>query len=825
MTSSSSSSDEQSKRTQAVWRCILISAARTALACIIVGCITLYGPAVLRQQVGFPSFSYVTVILIVTNATLGDTIRGCWYAVCATVESVGPAILCLSIVGPTRLTGASTALVVAINAFFIALPEWTHVVAKRIALGQVVLLYVIGYINGESTHPIMHPVHVAASTAVGAVACVLALFFPYPRLACSEVKQNSKLFAENVSVRLKLFVKAFSAEDVASSQALISQAKCLAANGGKFLQCIRSRQESMHWERFPLKFFWPYCENPGDLFQELDTPLRGMEIALSSSSVPISILDEELEEGVNRVEGEITRNLELIKSHLPCETSTVPESNSGLVMDVLQDIESSPSNEKDLPSFFFLFCMKLLYTQSRAMAIRAKPPKGEKKPLQKHDHLPCNENRKEQNGPSFSFERVWANWPNTFSRKRVIPALKCSLSLGFAVLIGLCYSKPNGFWAGLPVAISLAAAREATFKVTNVKAQGTVLGSVYGVLGCFVFERYVRMRFLALLPWFVFSSFLQQSKMYGQAGGVSAVIGAVLILGRANFGPPSEFAIARIVETVIGLACSVMVELMLQPTRAASLAKAQLTKTLDALHESLASIDLHTFSKDKLFEREKQLKISLGELKKFVEEAEVEPNFWFLPFHSACYWKLLGSLTKMVDLLLFAAHATGSLEGPIQKLQGTGCQEELDMVDDDLQLVMNMTSSSLKCLEKITSIKSLQVLEKDLAKTTKQRDVEMGTSRCNQLITSMDDKETRMVTNSFLDHSKGAFEKLQFGEDENETKNQVVVSYSALGFCLSSLMKETREVEKAIKELVQWENPASPINLSEISRKVQDLHN
>ena len=58
------------------------------------------------------------------------------------------------------------------------------------------------------------------------------------------MKQNSKLLAENVSLRLKLFVKAFSAEDVASSQALISQAKCLAANGGKFLQCIKSRQVS-----------------------------------------------------------------------------------------------------------------------------------------------------------------------------------------------------------------------------------------------------------------------------------------------------------------------------------------------------------------------------------------------------------------------------------------------------------------------------------------------------------------------------------------------------------------------------------------------------
>lgn len=169
-----------------------------------------------------------------------------------------------------------------------------------------------------------------------------------------------------------------------------------------------------------------------------------------------------------------------------------------------------------------------------------------------------------------SLKWVWSNWPIKISSERLMVAIKCSLSLGLEVLLGLLYSKENGYWAGLPVAITIASAREATFTVANVKAQGTVLGTVYGILVCSLFGRFLLLRSLSLLPWFVFVSFLQRSQMYGQAGGNSVVIGAVIKLGRKNYGPPSQFAIARITETFIGLFCSIMVDLILQPTRAST---------------------------------------------------------------------------------------------------------------------------------------------------------------------------------------------------------------------------------------------------------------
>ncbi|KAH9701163.1 p-hydroxybenzoic acid efflux pump subunit [Citrus sinensis] len=291
-----------------------------------------------------------------------------------------------------RLTTGTTALAVAIAAFFVAFPEGTHLVAKRIALGQIVLTYVMGFVNGEHSGAVMLPVRVAASTAIGVLACVLALLLPYPRLACYEVKWNCKQLADNASERLRLYVKALCAEDKSTALASISLAKSLTKSGTKHIQNIKRYQDS-----------------------------------------------------------------------------------------------PQPS---------------------------------------------------------------------------VLPRQERQLS-----------------------------------KVANVKALGTVLGTVYGVLGCFLFEKLLPIRFLFLFPWFIFTSFLRHGRMYGQGGGISAVIGAVLILGRKSFGPPEEFAIARIVETFIGLTCTIIGELLFQSTRASTLAKSQLSKSLGTLHDCISSMTLRYISK------------------------------------------------------------------------------------------------------------------------------------------------------------------------------------------------------------------------------------
>ncbi|KAK4389174.1 hypothetical protein Sango_2254400 [Sesamum angolense] len=732
----------QSDRARAIWRRCLASAFRTALACTIVGGLTLFGPEFITRQVAFPAFSYVTVILVVTDATLGDTLRGCWLALYATVQGVCPAILSLWLIGPARLTNSTTAVVVAISAFVVVLPENTHLISKRIALGQIVIVYVIAYINGAKTEPVMHPIHVAASTAVGVVACVLALLLPYPRLACLEVKENCKLYVDNASERLKLLVKAFSAENKTLPKALISQAKSLNNTGNKLLLMIKSKQHAVGDNSREVSEILQE-ESRRDIAR-LETILRGMENAVENcSEFPVGILNSELKNDLTNLQDKI---LNQVKS-MALENSILPQSDIEKENKFFQTLQTNTTpliNWKDLPSLFFIFCLKLILQAKSSAPTTSLDTANSAKQA-------ANDSQKKK---GLFLSKIWSNSPITIRRRRLMPALRCSLSLGFAILFGLIYSKENGFWSGLPVAISLASAREATFKVANIKAQGTVLGTVYGVIGCFIFEKYVKIRFISLLPWFIFSSFLRQSRMYGQAGGISAVIGAVLILGRKNFGTPSDFAIARIVETFIGLSCSIMVDILLQPTRAAVLAKVQLSTTLQSLHESVSSITIGSSSRFILEERLKQLKSHVTELGKFIEEAEVEPNFWFLPFRSACYSKLKLSLSRMVDFLLFVSHALRFLEQESQKLDSKSWKEAADKLETDLKLMRDEVCSGIKCFEEVSLIKSLATVERVYEKTKSSIDLEMGKSgklcviQCSS--GSDDDDEIKKSKNSVL---------------------------------------------------------------------------
>ena len=182
-----SSTEPRTDRTRAVWRVRLGSALRTILACTIVGCTTLYSPASVKHFLRYPAFSYVTTILIVSDATLGDALRGCWHALFATIQALLPSMLCLWVIGPARFTNELAALAVATNAFLVALPESTHLMCKRIAFGQIVIVYVGAAINGAKARAITHPIHVASGIALGVLASLLAMLLPYPHLAFYEV--------------------------------------------------------------------------------------------------------------------------------------------------------------------------------------------------------------------------------------------------------------------------------------------------------------------------------------------------------------------------------------------------------------------------------------------------------------------------------------------------------------------------------------------------------------------------------------------------------------------------------------------------------------
>ncbi|CAH1447125.1 unnamed protein product [Lactuca virosa] len=537
----------------AIWRERLASALRTAIACTIIGCTALYGPQHIRNQIQYPSVAYVTAILIVSDATLGTTLRGAFFAFCATALVLPSSILCLWAVGPSRFTESGAAAAVALSAFLVAVPEFLPLLAKRIAFVQLVIIYVGAVVRGGTADAVTHPVHVAACTALGASASVLALILPYPRLAVTEVKKQFQLYTENASERSGLYMKAFLSEDKTTACDLISQGEPMVESGTKLINHINHIQEGVKWERYRMRDFKRSFVKMEDRLDDIETPIKGMELALDSiPSFPIGIVNPELRSVLQSDRVHQTLKLDHAKCFVPFdEAVTVPERKDELFDKSLHTLTNSPPTHRNLPAFFFLSCFELLVNNS------SMNPKPE------------SETKAESESESVNSQAIDVSQESRitgpYSQQRIVFGLKCSISLGLAVLLGMFFDKKNGYWSGLTIAISFVEGRQPIFTVANARVQGTAIGTVYGVLGSCLLYQVAEIRFIILLPWIVLTSLLQHSRMFGESGGISAVIGALLILGRKNYGPVKEFAIARLTEVSIGLFCMVVLEIVLEP--------------------------------------------------------------------------------------------------------------------------------------------------------------------------------------------------------------------------------------------------------------------
>ncbi|PON44526.1 P-hydroxybenzoic acid efflux pump subunit [Parasponia andersonii] len=784
-----------------LWRTRLGCALRTVLACTIVGCTTLYGPEPLQRLLSYSAFSYVTTILIVSEATLGGTLRGFWLVVYAAVQVLIPSMLSLWLIGPARFTNALAAVAVALSAFVAALPESTPLLCKRLAFGQTVIVYVGTVVYGAQTRPFMHPIHVASSTALGALASVLATLFPFPRLAHWEVKRACSLYTENASKRLCLIVEALSTHDTSTAAAtreLIAQEKCLSKTGLELLQIVRDNQGGMAWERPSIKLLKSSLKDLGEKLQEVEVPLRGMQIALlfSPELLHIGMIDKEWEQ-VLQMSKERIIGLKL-KNIAKCIESSEGESEiSEKRPSPAKSTTTSFSIPKNPAALFILYCMEFL--------------QGDPPTIPNSDNTP--KKTEESNGTSNSFQRPLNNLiirPPSSSRQKLVFAFKCSISLGFATLFGLMYDKTNGYWSGLMIAISFVTGRHAIFTLANDRAQGTAMGSIYGVLCSFLFPRFLELRFLLLLPWIIFTSFLIHSKTYGQAGAFSAAIGALLILGRRDYGSPTEFAIARITEATIGLICFILVELLFNHSRAATLAKSQLSQSMRVFRYCVENIVICSSkenalaSSGRLREKLHELKYHVKELETFIAEAEMEPNFWFVPFNGSCYHKLLRSFSTLVNLLHFVAYKIEFISEASQQLEDD-LEEQLKQVNYDIELFRRRVGSSLRCLEEeASSATTLQVALK--------KDFQVENLSCNienafwHLVGDDEDAEDILIR-----HLEEFIDKI-YSRDcgvADNLKRQMALCLGGLVFCIHSFAREAKDIEKEVKELIKWENPST----------------
>ncbi|XP_010543320.1 PREDICTED: uncharacterized protein LOC104816285 [Tarenaya hassleriana] len=789
----------QSRR--AVWLKRLELALRTALSCLLVSLTTLYGPEPLKHFTKFPAFSYLTTIIILSSnhdSSLGDVLRGCVHASYATFQMMGLALVSLRMVPPAWLSSSPVAAAaVALAVFIVALPESTSLLAKRVAFGQIVILYVsLVIFEGEPVHPVMHPVQVAASTALGAIASLLAMLVPFPRLAHSQMKSACRSYGENASERMNLFVKAVIARDNTEAQPLIAQAGSFSATARSILQTIKLHNEGMTWERPETRFFGQKQKQTdlGQKLQGMEIPLRGMELALGSCrSFPIYLRHEELRHSLESSREQIA----LGSSILPGSVSALKTKDESKPRWHLEVGSLSPP---DLPVCFFWCCVELL--------------RGDLLPCTQNNQCINKANTKEvtgsENEGSFKAKRIWDNLFAWMVRERLVFALKCSVSLGLAVLFGLMYNREHAYWSGLTIAISLVTGRQATFALANARLQGTAMGSVYSLLCCSVFHRLEEFRFLPLLPWIVFTGFLRHSRMYGQAGGISAAIGAVLILGRRNYRSPTEFAIARIVEVSIGLLCFIFTELLFNPARAATLAKTELSHCLEALQDCIQCLILCSEQENgpvsvlkDLRKKQAKLKNHVDALENFIAEAMLEPNFWFHPFNATCYKELLGSFSNIADLCLYISDGLTNLSR-VQPICGFAWEELQDHITHDLKSFKEKLDSSAKCFEEIISVNSLARFQKELQKRKICHDIEAGKqhnshSRMGRM--GPDQEDVERFSASFLLLLKEAADKISSCKAEEVLKSRTVLCLSSLGFCTSKLMQETIAIKTGVFQI------------------------
>ncbi|PKI39385.1 hypothetical protein CRG98_040251 [Punica granatum] len=616
------------------------------------------------------------------------------------------------------------------------------------------------------------------------------------------------MYVENATERLDFYLDAFSSGDSAAASDLIAKAKFSSRTGDRLLHSMKDNEEGMLWERPDIRFLRPNYMHLAERFQEMELPLRGMELALNScSSFPIPAIDRELRSFLPHQKLVIGQKLEQAKSFAPCAAMTTPDTKDDSIKKSLRAIRTVPGSLEDLSALFFLFCMELLQCDLPMTLTRTLLPAMDEK--QKFDIK----------------HGIVKLKP---SSKNLVFAFKCSISLGLAVLLGLMYSRENGYWSGLTIAISFVTERQPTFTVANARGQGTAMGSVYGILCFFIFERFMDLRLLPLLPWIVFASFLRHSRMYGQAGGISAVIGALLILGRKNYGAPPDFAITRITEATIGLICFILVEILFEPARAATLARIELSRSFGEARECIKCIvpchkekDLPGSAFQEFRERLIHLKARVSRYETYTREAEIEPNFWFCPFPASCYLTLLESFSRATDLLQFLAIQMDTLKHLCWSI-GFPWKDIADLLKDGVEPFTERVGSTLECLEKVTSIKNLIEIDKELQKKTKTKlhDIEMGALSPPYCIAKEDvDK----ISNSFLRQLNGAIQCIYADEGEEEVKSQMALSLGGLGFCIDSLMKETIVMKDTVKELITRQNPSCHVNLCEISCKVDAL--
>ncbi|CAL4904680.1 unnamed protein product [Urochloa decumbens] len=795
-TASGGDDDQARKLVMGRWRSCVASGLRAALACTIVGLVSLYAPAAVRRHITFPAFSYVVTVIIVTDATLGTALRGAVSALHATLMGAAPSVLALWL---AHRTGAAqsvlaTSAVVALTAFAVALPESVGPVAKRIALGQIIIIYVATFQRGEGFAPLVHPANVVVCTALGVTAALLAVLLPWPRLASREARDKSTAYKALAAERVRVMADAAtiiitdgSSSAAAAScsrqrrwqmAACVSEAKRLASASTALLRRMSAIKEDVQWHS-PISMMMNDDNNKLCLIQE-EHRHAGDIMAMMMDQIRLTLLAPNKQTTAGLCSSKPPRSL-----CLPLQ----------------------PQHNKLGPFCLFLFSLYQLRgaaeglllvanNANKKIAPAATPAAQQEASI---DEQPSSVQLEAADGQAEKktanhYHPVAAATPTTTTKgNKLVAAAKCGFSLGLAVLLGLLFSNDHGFWSGLIVATTIATGRESTWVVAAARAHGTALGSVYAAVGCMLISQQrlltMDLRFVALLPWMVLVALLKRSRTYGPAGGIAAALSGIIIMGRRYDEPPMAFTVSRLVETFIGIACAVMADILFQPrARPSLMARDQLTRCITTMLLLANDDDAGRESQS----QQVLASLALALLRRHAAEAASEPSYlWLPPFPGACYDDIQGSLGRMAQLLHLYHQA------------------RMAVVDDDRMAVQrrrfsSLVSTSLRhCLCMLmmpSSSPADHPHHNRLEDEASKQDIEAGnaiTYCCYKEEEEEDHCEATMThTRVVLDD----VDQAQEAEDA-EDRGLLVCCLGSMGLCMREIIREARRLEAHIIHL------------------------
>ncbi|BFI28521.1 hypothetical protein MPTK2_2g20340 [Marchantia polymorpha subsp. ruderalis] len=461
-------------------------------------------------------------------------------------------------------------------------------------------------------------------------------------------------------------------------------------------------------------------------------------------------------------------------------------------------------------------------------------------------------------------QNIWARVCESFCSfkyQQVVRALKISLAMAIAALAGILYNKKFAFWAVVTVGFIIQNHQGGSFRMANLRLQGTVIGSIYAYLMVIVIHDHPDFVLVALIPWVVVLSYLRFSKLFGAAGVIAGLTAAIVMLG-SNGAPIQELAVTRITENFIGVLALIFVESLVFPDRAAILCRKELVSSLVDLRDCVKAVvaaytghfcDEHRrIVASDIKKLEAQLRSRIAEQSKLQAEAVMEPELWNVPFPAEIYGQLVNIQTRMLDLLHFmvlSLHAATEecLGSQIRKLVGP-LQGSLDALEEEVLSSLHLLQGLLQCTRYKIDLMSKNSgswhheAKSELHRATSRHDHGAPNDDLQDMVGKVhpllvlecirrDIDGTPLSLKNRMKDFEASYEtvveefivKKRADPNSPVLSNPAMLSFSALTFSLQTLLKETVELEKTIHQLLHFEHPWSVLEFWESVDEEKEL--